>query len=210
MRRARPHDGAAGSAQLRDGCRGALDIFLRNVAEDAAEQQQVGGRGPDAGVGAPCVRVDHFDAVRRKGPSGLDISYVELDEPTADIRTARVDWQQRQDVEPAASAQTQQPNGSLRHSVQSGRKLRAHRTQALGQRALGSSYGVCHAAQSVTAASLTETTTPTGAAWNGTCHLQGATGKLAAGATAARQHPRTLRHVRAFLSPWTALLRHGA
>ena len=99
--------GAARRAELRDSESRAADVVGADVAEDAAQEQQIGGRCADAGVGRARVALDDLDAGRGLVARRGGVGPVELDEPPPDVAAPGVRREQRQHVEAAPRAQAE-------------------------------------------------------------------------------------------------------
>ena len=110
-----PDDGGARSTQLRQALDGGPGVGGRNAAEDAAEQDEVGGNRTGIGIGYRCVPADDLDVPVE--PELLDelagrrhVARVELDQPRTDVGLARMSGDDRKELPALARADADDPD----------------------------------------------------------------------------------------------------
>jgi hypothetical protein len=132
-----PHHRAVPGAQLGAVADRALDVRVGDVAEHAADQDQVGGRHPGVGVGQCRVGGHHLDpgqarrSCRLAGHAG--VARVDFDQPGLDVMPAGVAGQGADQVAALARAHADGAQRARPGLVQRGADLVLHRGQAPGQ-----------------------------------------------------------------------------
>ena len=108
----RPDHRPAAAAQRGDGQHGALHVGVRDIAEDADQEEQVGGSRTDTWIGDPGICLDDLNllakaTLSRRCSSRLSIVRIQLDESRPHVARATMIRQRAEDVVALPSAQAQ-------------------------------------------------------------------------------------------------------
>jgi len=136
-----PHHRPAPDAQLRTVADRPFDVRVGDVAEHAADQDQVGGDHPGVGVGQRRVAGHDLDLGQAgcagRLPGHVGVARVEFDQAGPDVVPAGVVGQNADQVAALARAHADGAQRTRPGFVQRGADLILDRRQAPGQRGIG-------------------------------------------------------------------------
>ncbi len=133
-----PDDRRSGGAKPREVADGIGDVLCGDVAEDAAEKDEIGRDSARVGIGHQGVRGDHFDSLKARSLCGtrgeLRIVRVELDQTRRDIRLPGVPGERRDEIVALPRAHADRPHPAGTGGVQRGADQPLNYQQAPAQR----------------------------------------------------------------------------